>query len=108
VHRAKSVTFALTGFSGRTFDTPGLFNLMRNGGAIDRRFSAEAPAIMSSGSKRLGQPGGRAAEFTGWRSSSVGDADPGQCTADGSGELAKPAARQSLTLAFNDVFRVMA
>jgi len=112
-----SVTFALAGFTGPDLRyASGLFNLMRNlGGAIgiavvntwladNTRYHAQRFG------EALGQPGGRAAEFTAGLAAQLGrvTTDSAQALLMAQGELAKVVARQSLTLAFNDVFRVMA
>lgn len=109
-----SVQFALAGFAGPDLRyASGLFNLMRNlGGAIgiavvntwladDTRYHVQ----------RFGESlGGQGTEFLNGLAGQIGrtTGDAGQAMLMAQAEMARVVARQSLTMAFNDVFRVMA
>lgn len=112
-----SVTLALGGFEAAELRyASGLFNLMRNlGGAIGiavvntwlgdnarihvARFGEALGEAGRSGTQALGALSARIAERT---------PDAAQASLILQGELAKVVGREALTLAFNDVFRVMA
>jgi DHA2 family multidrug resistance protein len=112
-----SVTLALGGFEAAELRyASGLFNLMRNlGGAIGiavvntwlgdnarihvARFGEALGEAGRSGTEALGTLAARIAERT---------PDAAQAALVMQGELARVVGREALTLAFNDVFRVMA
>jgi DHA2 family multidrug resistance protein len=112
-----SVTFALSGFAGPDLRyASGLFNLMRNlGGAVGiavvNTWLADNTRLhVQRFGEALGQPGGRGAEFLTGLAARIGHttSDASQALLMAQGEMARVVARQSLTLAFNDVFRLMA
>jgi DHA2 family multidrug resistance protein len=111
-----SVTLALTGFDGPELRyASGLFNLMRNlGGAIGiavvNTWLGDSTRIAVA---RLGASMGEAARTTpdviAQLAAGFGrvTADPTHAALLARGELARLVARHALTLAFNDVFRLM-
>lgn len=112
-----SVQFALNGFSGSDLRyASGLFNLMRNlGGAVgiamvNTWLADNARLHVQRFGEAMGMPHSRAAELVTGLAAQIGrvTSDSSQALLMAQGELAKVVARQSLTLAFNDVFRLMA
>jgi len=112
-----SVQFALAGFAGPDLRyASGLFNLMRNlGGAVgiamvNTWLGDNARLHVQHFGEAMGQPHSHAAELVTGLAAQIGRAtsDSAQALLMAQGELAKVVARQSLTLAFNDVFRLMA
>ena len=109
-----SVQVALAGFAGPDLRyASGLFNLMRNlGGAIGiavvNTWLADDTRLHV---QRFGEAlGGRGTEFLTGLADQVGrtTGDTGQAMLMAQAEMARIVARHSLTLAFNDVFRLMA
>ncbi|CAN5426602.1 DHA2 family efflux MFS transporter permease subunit [soil metagenome] len=112
-----SVQFALSGFAGPDLRyASGLFNLMRNlGGAIGiavvNTWLADNTRLhVQRFGEALGQPGGRGAEFLTGLAAQIGrtTSDASQALLMAQAEMAHVVARQSLTMAFNDAFRLMA
>jgi DHA2 family multidrug resistance protein len=112
-----SVQFALSGFAGPDLRyASGLFNLMRNlGGAVgiamvNTWLADTARLHVQRFGEAMGQPHSRAAELVTGLAAQIGrtTSDAAQALLMAQGELAKVVARQALTLAFNDVFRLMA
>jgi len=112
-----SVQFALAGFAGPDLRyASGLFNLMRNlGGAIgiavvNTWLADDTRYHVQRFGEALGAPGGRGAEFLTGLAAQISrtTSDAAQAMLMAQGELTKVVARESLTLAFNDVFRLMA
>jgi DHA2 family multidrug resistance protein len=112
-----SVQFALSGFAGPDLRyASGLFNLMRNlGGAIGiamvNTWLADNTRLhVQRFGEAMGQPHSRAAELVADLTTQISrtSSDSTQALLMAQGELARVVARQALTLAFNDVFRLMA
>jgi len=112
-----SVTFALSGFAGPDLRyASGLFNLMRNlGGAIGiavvNTWLADNTRLhVQQFGEALGQPGGRGSEFLTGLAAQIGHttSDATQALLMAQAEMAHVVARHSLTMAFNDAFRLMA
>ncbi|MGO4261923.1 DHA2 family efflux MFS transporter permease subunit [Lysobacter sp. TAB13] len=112
-----SVTMALGGFAMTELRyASGLFNLMRNLGgalgiAIVNTWLGDQTRIHAAHfGESLGEAGRHASGFIADLAAKVGalTPDPAQALLIAQGEMAKVVARQSLTLAFNDVFRLMA
>jgi DHA2 family multidrug resistance protein len=113
-----SVQFALNGFAGPDLRyASGLFNLMRNlGGAVgiamvNTWLADNARLHVQRFGEAMGMPHSHAAELVTGLAAQIGrvtSSDSSQALLMAQGELAKVVARQSLTLAFNDVFRLMA
>ncbi len=112
-----SVNFALAAFTGPDLRyASGLFNLMRNlGGAIgiamvNTWLADNTRYHMQRFGEALGLPHSQAAEFTARLAARLSEVttDSAQALLMAQGELVKVVARQALTLAFNDAFRVMA
>jgi DHA2 family multidrug resistance protein len=112
-----SVNFALSGFAGAELRyASGLFNLMRNlGGAVgiavvNTWLTDNTRVHVQRFGEALGAPHSRGAEFVQALTAQLNrvTADSHQALLMAQGELAREVGRQSLTLAFNDVFRIMA
>lgn len=112
-----SVNMALSGFAMTELRyASGLFNLMRNLGgalgiAIVNTWLGDHSRIHAARfGESLGEAGRHAGGFIAALAARVGEytPDPAQALLIAQGEMAKVIARQSLTLAFNDVFRLMA
>ncbi|MGH8080247.1 MAG: DHA2 family efflux MFS transporter permease subunit [Lysobacter sp.] len=112
-----SVNMALGGFAMTELRyASGLFNLMRNlGGAVgiavvNTWLGDNARIHAAHFGESLGESGRQAGGFVAQLAARVGEytPDPAQAMLMAQAELAKVVARQSLTLAFNDVFQLMA
>jgi DHA2 family multidrug resistance protein len=112
-----SVTFALSGFAATELRyASGLFNLMRNlGGAIGiavvNTWLGDMTRIqVARFGESLGEPGRLAPEFLERLAQYTSQANPDSALAllQAQGEVVQVVIRQSMTLAFNDVFRLMA
>ena len=112
-----SVQMALAGFAQAELRyASGLFNLMRNlGGAIGiavvNTWLADNTRIQAARiGEGLGEAGRAAPDFVAALAARIVQlgGDPGQALLTAQGELARLVGRQALTLAFNDVFRLMA
>jgi DHA2 family multidrug resistance protein len=111
-----SVTLALTGFAATELRyASGLFNLMRNlGGAVGiavvttwlQDFTRINVARMG---EALGEPGRSATDFLAQLASYIGRTTPDGAHAllQAQAEMARVATADSMTLAFNDIFRLM-
>ncbi|QUD90489.1 DHA2 family efflux MFS transporter permease subunit [Phenylobacterium montanum] len=112
-----SVQLALAGFEGPDLRyASGLFNLMRNlGGAIGiavvNTWLADNTRIQAARlGEGLGEAGRNAPDVLAALAARIAQfgGDPGQALLGARGEFARLVGRQALTLAFNDVFRLMA
>ena len=111
-----SVTLALSGFEMAELRyASGLFNLMRNlGGAIgiavvNTWLGDNTRIHVARIGESLGVAGRVAPEFVAGLAAKIGELTPdhAQALLMAQGELAKVAGRYAMTLAFNDVFRLM-
>ncbi len=112
-----SVSLALSGFAMTELRyASGLFNLMRNlGGAIGiavvNTWLADNTRIQAARiGEGLGEAGRRAPDFVAGLAGRIAQfgGDSGQALLTAQGELARLVGRDAVTLAFNDVFRLMA
>jgi DHA2 family multidrug resistance protein len=112
-----SVGLALSGFAMTELRyASGLFNLMRNlGGAIGiavvNTWLADNTRIQASRmGEALGEAGRRTPDFVTALAGRIGQlgGDPAQALLTAQGELGRLVGRYALTLAFDDVFRLMA
>ncbi len=112
-----SVTMALSGFAAAELRyASGLFNLMRNlGGAlgiaiVNTWLQDGTRAQVARLGEALGRAGGHAPEFVAALAARIGQltADSANALLLAQGEIAQVVGRQALTIAFNDVFRLMA
>lgn len=111
-----SVTMALSGFAVTELRyASALFNLMRNlGGAVgiavvNTWLGDQTRIHVARLGEALGEAGRHATGFIGGLAARIGEvtSDPAHALLMAQGELARVAGRQALTLAFNDVFRLM-
>jgi MFS transporter, DHA2 family, multidrug resistance protein len=112
-----SVTFALSGFAANELRyASGLFNLMRNlGGAIGiavvNTWLTDMTRIqVARFGESLGEPGRLAPELLARLAQYTGQSNPDSALAmlQAQAEVVHEVIRQSMTLAFNDIFRLMA
>jgi len=111
-----SVNMALTGFAMAELRyASGLFNLMRNlGGAlgiaiVNTWLQDQTRIHVARMGENLGLVGQRAGEMVASLANRIGQVtpDPAHALLIAQGELARIVSRSSLTLAFNEVFRLM-